>query len=131
MLKTFYVDNFKTHINTTYYLEPINLLVGDNNSGKTNLCQAIRFLSLTSRLSLLNASQEAVSEQWTMANVYLDKPTIDFRVEAEVTHEKEPISFQYELSLKLLGSSEVGEDGSRITLERDCQLVRMASLTQS
>lgn len=119
MLKTFYVDNFKTHINTTYYLQPVNLLVGDNNSGKTNLCQAIRFLSLTSRFSLLNAAQEAATEQWTMANVYLDKSTIDFTVEADVTHEKELVSFQYELSLKLLGPSEVREDGSRIILERE------------
>ena len=51
MLKTFYVDNFKSHINTTYKPGPVNLLIGMNNSGKTNLCQALRFVGLTSRLA--------------------------------------------------------------------------------
>ncbi len=120
MLKTFYVDNFKTLINTTYYLEPVNLLVGDNNSGKTNLCQAIRFLGLTSRTTLSRAANVAANEQWTLANVYLHKSTIDFRMEAELIHEQEPISFKYELSLRLLDSSQVREDGSRITLDREC-----------
>lgn len=35
--QTFYVDNFKTHINTSYELAPVNLLLGVNDSGKTNL----------------------------------------------------------------------------------------------
>jgi hypothetical protein len=36
MLKRFYVDNYKTHINTTYELRPLNLLIG-MKPGKTTL----------------------------------------------------------------------------------------------
>jgi predicted ATPase len=131
MLKTFYVDNFKTHINTTYNLAPVNLLVGDNNSGKTNLCQAIRFLGLTSSLPLSSAANVAANESWTLANVYFDKATIDFRVEAELTYEQEPVSFQYELSLRLLDPGEVRENGSRITLDRECLSARSDSFANA
>ena len=45
MLQEFRVDNFKSLINVVFKPREINLLIGRNNSGKTNLCQALRFVS--------------------------------------------------------------------------------------
>jgi len=39
------LKNFRTHRNTTVKLQPITLLIGNNNSGKSNLLQGIRHLS--------------------------------------------------------------------------------------
>ena len=43
MLQEFRVDNFKSLINIVFKPQEINLLLGKNNSGKTNLCQALQF----------------------------------------------------------------------------------------
>lgn len=119
MLKRFFVSNFKTHINTTYELSGANLLVGVNNSGKTNLCQAIRFVGLSSLLPLTKAAFAAVSEEWNLSNVYLDQPAMEFRVEADLLYQEEKCSFVYELCLKLLDAESARDAGSRIAVQRE------------
>ena len=52
MLREFRVDNFKSLINVVFQPQDANLLTGRNNSGKTNLCQALRFVSGSSALEL-------------------------------------------------------------------------------
>ena len=123
MLKRFYVDNFKTHINTTYDAGPVNLLVGMNNSGKTNLCQAMRFVGATSVQSLSQAAILAASEEWSLTNVYLKKSTIDFRVEAELDYEGSVFSFVYELTVKVLPTAAVKDAGSRLAVQREVLVV--------
>src|SRR5438552_18463160 len=102
MLKRFYVDNYKTHINTTYELAPINLLVGENNSGKTNICQAMKFCAASTLHPLAKAATLASNEEWTLTNIHFEKTTIDFRVEADLSYLAEELSFTYELTVKLL-----------------------------
>ena len=43
MLKEIWVDNYKTLVNIAVKPRRLNLLLGRNNSGKTNLSQALRF----------------------------------------------------------------------------------------
>ncbi len=119
MLKRFYIDNFKTHINTTFELAPINLLVGVNNSGKTSLCQALRFAGLSASLPLAKAATLAVGDEWNIANVHLGKSTIDVRVEADLEHQRDPSGFVYELSLQLLEPMAAKEAGSRMVVQRE------------
>ncbi len=119
MIKKFFVDNFKTHVNTHYELYPVNLLIGTNNSGKTNLLQALRFLGLTSIFPLSKAAAIAAHEDWTLSNVYLDKKTIDFRLDADLKHGEENCSYQYELSLRLLPVEEIKEGSGRIAVEQE------------
>ncbi|RKZ42588.1 MAG: DNA replication protein [Gammaproteobacteria bacterium] len=38
--------NYKTHQSTTITLNPITLLIGDNNSGKTNLLSGIQHFTI-------------------------------------------------------------------------------------
>lgn len=98
-LSRFKVDNFKSLVNVAVDPTGLNLLVGSNNAGKTNLCHAMRFLSLTSKMSLMEASRQCTSEPWNLANVYLDKPTVDLRIEATLIWDAQPYSFQYVLSV--------------------------------
>ena len=62
MLKLFRVSNFKSLINVEVRPTGLNLLVGPNNAGKTNLCHALRFLALTSRMSLDDAARHCTAE---------------------------------------------------------------------
>jgi AAA15 family ATPase/GTPase len=52
MLKSFYVDNYKSLINVSFSPRQISLLLGLNNVGKTNLCQSMRFLATTALIPL-------------------------------------------------------------------------------
>jgi len=99
MLDYFRADNFKSLVNVSFEPTGLNLLVGSNNAGKTNLCHAMRFLSWTSRTSLLEASQLCTGEPWSLANAYLNKPTIDFSLRCALHSEEKAYKFDYELSL--------------------------------
>ncbi len=110
MLLKFSVDNFKSHINATYEPGPFNLLVGMNNAGKTNFCQALRFLSLSVRLPLSEAIVSATGEATNLPNLFFDKKTIDFKCTSRIQYGSESLLFDYELSLtvetSLLGTSQ-------------------------
>ncbi|MEK9135785.1 MAG: AAA family ATPase [Bacteroidota bacterium] len=99
MLRKFTVNNFKSLINVTYEPGVVNLLVGRNNSGKTNLCQALRFLSWTAR------EQESVLRAWKsgklgqVRNVYFEHPTVDLGCDCDLIIDDETVSFHYSLSL--------------------------------
>jgi predicted ATPase len=45
MLTYVRLQNFRSCIDTEWHLEPVTLLIGTNNAGKSNLCRALRFLS--------------------------------------------------------------------------------------
>lgn len=101
MLKRFRVNNFKKLINVEFHPQGINLLIGPNNSGKTSLCQALRFLSLTSIMTLNDAISACSLEQWNVMNVHFDSDIVEFEIDAVLGEsENEKISFHYELKMK-------------------------------
>jgi predicted ATPase len=101
MLKKLTVDNFKSLVNVTYEPGPVNLLIGANNSGKTNLCQAIRFLSLSAQMPLDDAVSIATGGSWSsVPNVYVRKETIDLSCICELNVRGSPRVFEYILSLR-------------------------------
>jgi predicted ATPase len=101
MLRSITIDNFKSLINVTYELGALNLVIGENNSGKTNLCQAMRFLTLTTSLPLIEAAAHATGETWNIPNVYFDKPTIDLKCTCELPVKNETLTFDYSLSIEI------------------------------
>ena len=100
MLQEFRVDNFKSLINVVFKPMEINLLLGGNNSGKTNLCQALRFVS-GSAFTTLDACADLVPI-WRsdITHFALDKDTTDFYVRADGMYEEERLTFEYELTIK-------------------------------
>jgi predicted ATPase len=108
MLRSITIDNFKSLINVTYELGALNLVIGENNSGKTNLYQALRFLSLTSRAPLADAAKEAVADLSNLSNVNFNNPTIDFSCICSLPVEEEVHQFDYSLSIEFTRPGFVG-----------------------
>ena len=114
MLNQFRADNFKSLVNVAFEPSGLNLLVGSNNAGKTNLCHAMRFLSLTSKMSLQEAASRCTAEPWSLANVYLDKPSIDLSVRCTLEREGDSMEFEYELSLSAPRIDKAGRGTARL-----------------
>jgi len=99
MLTEFRVDNYKSLINVQFRPADQNLLMGVNNAGKTNLCQAIDFLKTSVHVSVSDAANVVAGGLFGVTNRYFDKDTLEFEVRADVPFEDARLSFRYELSL--------------------------------
>ncbi len=99
MLQEFRVDNFKSLINIVFKPQEINLLLGKNNSGKTNLCQALQFVGCSSIFPLNECAEKVAGGRFGMTNFAFDKSTIDFYLRAKVPYEEEALAFEYELTI--------------------------------
>lgn len=100
MLEEFTVDNYKSLINVTFRPKTLNLILGLNNAGKTNLCQALRFVGASAGLPLEQCADYIAGGRIGMTNFYFDKPTLDFHVKACVPFEGENLKFEYHLTVK-------------------------------
>ena len=98
MLQEFSVDNFKSLINVVFKPQATNLLLGTNNSGKTNLCHALRFVSGSSQHSL-SVCADSVGGRFGMTNFALNKSNVDFYVRADVPYEQETLTYEYRLTI--------------------------------
>lgn len=108
MLRKFTVNNFKSLINVTYEPGAVNLLVGVNNSGKTNLCQALCFLSQMAQERRVLDSWRDVAGHALAKNVYFDHPTIDLGCICDLIVRDETLTFHYTLSLHAVPIGPVG-----------------------
>jgi len=99
MLKRFRVNNFRSLLNVEFRPVGVNVLIGPNNAGKTNLCAAMRFLGLTASQSLEDALRTSLGETWNLRNVYAPERNIEIEVECSLVHERLEIDFDYSLSL--------------------------------
>ncbi len=120
MLDELRVDNFKSLINLTFRPREVNLLLGVNNAGKTNLCHAMRFLSGTARNSLDECADQTTGTRFALTNLYFAKSTVDFQVKASLPFEDETLSFDYRLTV-LAGSP----GSSSPTLEVENEFLRV------
>jgi len=99
MLKRFRVNNFRSLLNVEFRPVGVNVLIGPNNAGKTNLCSALRFLGLTASMSLEDAIRISVGETWNIQNVYGSDQDIEMEIECVLPFEGETVDFKYSLSL--------------------------------
>jgi len=105
MLKRFRLNNFKSLLNVEFVPSGLNLFVGPNNAGKTNLCTAIRLLGLSSKHTLDAAALGAVGERWNLTNFYVSgQHEIEFEIQSLLKHGSggnvEELAFSYSLRLK-------------------------------
>ncbi len=118
MLKRFRVNNFKSLLNFEFRPIGLNLLIGPNNAGKTNLCSALRFLALSSVTSVESAMLNAVGETWNLANVHVTgKSEIEFEVDCSLSYNNEPLDFSYRLSLFTQRDITGGREALKVTEE--------------
>jgi predicted ATPase len=105
MLKRFRVNNFRSLLNVEFRPVELNVLIGPNNSGKTNLCSALRFLGLTASQPLEDAIRASVGETWNIQNVYASEQNIEMEAECSLPYEGERVDLDYFLALAARGKS--------------------------
>ncbi|MCX8038797.1 MAG: AAA family ATPase, partial [Candidatus Sumerlaeia bacterium] len=108
MLKRFRVNNFKSLLNTEFHPVGVNVLIGPNNAGKTNLCSAIRFLGLTASQPLEESLRNALGETWNILNVYVTHDSAEFEMDCSLFQEGGAIDYHYELQIRALGGRKTG-----------------------
>ena len=99
MLTRFRVANFKSFQRAEFVPMGLNLIVGTNNAGKTNLCQAMLFTGLSSSMALDDAAKACTPEPWNLLNVYTASDTVELEVEATLLSEGEELRFSYRLAV--------------------------------
>lgn len=62
MIESFIIENFKSYKNASLKLSPLTVLVGANASGKSNVLEAIRFLSWLAQGQKLSSLQYKVNQ---------------------------------------------------------------------
>jgi len=105
MLKTLRLHNFRTFLNAELTFTNRHLVIGRNNSGKTNLCRALWFLGATARTDLETAVLTVPGGISEIANWRLNKNQIDLSCTCELPFEGAPYVYTYDLSLKVEPSS--------------------------
>jgi len=119
MLEQFRVSNFKSLVNADFRPVGLNLVVGTNNAGKTNLCHALRFLSLTSKMPLDEAAKHCTPEPWNLLNVYTPDDTLEMEANAVLSSEREEFRFTYTLRLACRNGSNAKSLGKAFTVSRE------------
>ncbi len=110
MLKRFFVNNFRSLLNVEFRPAGINLLVGPNNAGKTNLCSALRFVGGTSEQGLDAAMLGAIGERWNITNFHVPQAKeTEFEVECELSYQGDRLQLAYRLHLESVGARARGE----------------------
>ena len=99
MLKSLRLHNFKTFLNAEFHFAQRHLLIGKNNSGKTNLCAALRFLSMTRHVELAQACGMIPGGIAEVRNWHVKSNQIELSIECRLELDGRPIDFKYELVL--------------------------------
>ncbi len=100
MLKKLKVHNFKTFLNSEFTFGPRHLLIGKNNSGKTNLVRLLQFLGLTATNELDQAATWLPGGIQEICNWSLKSDQIDIALDCTWEYEGLPHSYRYELGLE-------------------------------
>lgn len=112
MIEEVYLANFKSVRATRIPLAPFACLIGPNNSGKSNILSALRFLQLAASQGLQNAIANAGGETLRHFGAKDDEPiTIGITLAADSTSgaQKEP-TLKYTLSFSLDARASIKED---------------------
>lgn len=117
MVRRIYINNFKSLLNFEFKPLSLNLLIGQNNAGKTNLCSAIRFLGLTSFTTLENAALNALGETWNLANVFVETARIEFELECSLPFQGEALDYRYRLEIDAETDAALGRQSLRVVKE--------------
>ncbi|MFH1113587.1 MAG: AAA family ATPase [Pseudomonadota bacterium] len=101
MLTRLHVNNFKSLLNFEFRPVGMNLIIGSNNAGKTNLCSALRFLGLSSETNLDAAILSTLGERWNLTNFHVQNHALlEFEIDCTLRNDEETVSFTYALHLR-------------------------------
>jgi len=99
MLKKLRLHNFRTYLNTELSFKQRHLIIGRNNSGKSNLYFAMKFFGATSQNDLSKSSGVVPGGAWEITNWALKANTFDLSCECELPYDGQPHQFTYNLTI--------------------------------
>lgn len=121
VLKTFRLHNFRTFLNTEVSFTNRHLIIGRNNSGKTNLCFALRFLGATATSDFATSLLAIPGGLTEITNWALDKTQFDLSCTCELPFDGQLCTYTYDLSLSVdsaHGRSQPGQLALHVAEER-------------
>lgn len=121
MLKKLRLHNFRTFLNAEIDFTQRHLLIGRNNSGKTNLCSALRFLAATASNDLAASVAAIPGGINEIKNWATRIPETEVSCTCELPFEGANHDFVYELRFRLDVSSDPTQRGQlalRVVEER-------------
>jgi len=113
MLKKLRLHNFRTYLNTELSFKQRHLIIGRNNSGKTNLYAALRFLGATAANDLAKSSFAVPGGAWEITNWALKANTFDLSCECDLLYDGQPHQFLYDLKIAVEPSTTSSADGAQ------------------
>jgi len=99
MLRKLSLHNFKTFLNTDLVLTRRHLLIGRNNSGKTNVCSALKFLSLAASGTLEQATLQVPGGLRELTNFALAENEIAISCECRLPFDDDWCDFIYSIRI--------------------------------
>lgn len=101
MLKKLRLQNFRTYLDAEINFTQRHLLIGRNNSGKTNLYRALRFLRDSARGDLATAARSIPGGIAEMKYAALDSNIIQLSCDCQLPFEGVEHEFSYSLKLNV------------------------------
>jgi DNA replication and repair protein RecF len=82
MISSIRLQNFRSYSDESFEFEPgVNIIVGPNASGKTNLLEAVLVLARGSSYRVKDAELVQIGKPWTRLDSYFEKQTRTLKVE--------------------------------------------------
>lgn len=101
MLKTLRLHNFRTFLNAEVRFTHWHLVIGRNNSGKTNLCAALRFLGATATQDLMSAALRVPGGPREIKNWVFDSDVVEISCTCTLPFDEQEYEYTYDLTLRL------------------------------
>ncbi|MEK6798592.1 MAG: AAA family ATPase [Planctomycetota bacterium] len=111
MLKKLRLHNFRTYLNAEFSFTQRHLVIGHNNSGKTNLYAAMRFLGASASLDFSKCVFMVPGGLMEIKNWAFNSNVVELSCECELLYEGEPHQFAYCLNLIIEQASGRGGTG--------------------
>ena len=118
MLKKLKLHNFRTFLNAEIDFTQRHLLIGKNNSGKTNLCIALRFLSTAATGDLAAMAREIPGGVGEITNWATKSEEFELSCTCQLPFEGADYDFTYSLTLKPEPSHQHGQVVLRVLSEQ-------------
>lgn len=101
MLRTLRLHNFRTYLDAELSFTRRHLVIGRNNSGKTNLCAALQFLRATATTDLSTSALLIPGGIWEMKNWAFDSDKVALAVICILPFNGESYEYRYDLELTI------------------------------
>ncbi len=131
MLEKISLHNFRTYLNAEVDFTSRHLIIGRNNSGKTNLYAALRFLCTSAHGDFSHACVAVPGGISELRNWTLDSPIVELSLSCKLPFQGRILSYQYDLHLVVdvgaMATESFGQDLT-VTVKEERLVVESAKI---